>query len=79
MKKRKIQISTIFWMYLLPSVLNAATKQKIKNAGILIPAFLLLVNPIKTPGYAGGISELQLQAKTSYAIIILSPPRHKKA
>ena len=33
----------------------------------------------KTPGYAGGISELQLQAKTSYAIIILSPPRHKKA
>ncbi|WP_418418966.1 hypothetical protein, partial [Anaerotignum lactatifermentans] len=39
----------------------------------------LLVNPIKTPGYAGGISELQLQAKTSYAIIILSPPRHKKA
>ena len=38
-----------------------------------------LVNPIKTPGYAGGISELQLQAKTSYAIIILSPPRHKKA
>ncbi|WP_418418623.1 hypothetical protein, partial [Anaerotignum lactatifermentans] len=40
---------------------------------------VLLVNPIKTPGYAGGISELQLQAKTSYAIIILSPPRHKKA
>ena len=40
---------------------------------------LFLVNPIKTPGYAGGISELQLQAKTSYAIIILSPPRHKKA
>jgi len=40
---------------------------------------ILLVNPIKTPGYAGGISELQLQAKTSYAIIILSPPRHKKA
>lgn len=33
----------------------------------------------KTPGYAGGIRELQLQAKTSYAIIILSPPRHKKA
>ena len=37
------------------------------------------VNPIKTPGYAGGISKLQLQAKTSYAIIILSPPRHKEA
>ena len=45
---------------------------------VWISAFLL-VNPIKTPGYAGGISELQLQAKTSYAIIILSPPRHKKA
>ena len=34
------------------------------------PDAFLLVNPIKTPGYAGGISELQLQAKTSYAIII---------
>ena len=59
---------------------NTDRKKKLygrqKNAGSMQ---LLLVNPIKTPGYAGGISELQLQAKTSYAIIILSPPRHKKA
>ncbi len=37
------------------------------------------VNPIKTSGYAGGIRELWLQAKTFYAIIILRPPRHKEA
>jgi len=51
----------------------------VKNRLSVFRKPVLLVNPIKTPGYAGGISELQLQAKTSYAIIILSPPRHKKA
>lgn len=33
----------------------------------------------KNPGYAGGIKEVQLQAKTAYAIINLSPSRYKKA
>ena len=51
-----------------------------KKAEIFGKGFQLFVGESnKTPGYAGGIRELQLQAKTSYAIIILSPPRHKKA
>jgi len=54
-------------------------QRKPKSFVIIRILAFLLVNPIKTPGYAGGISELQLQAKTSYDIIILSPPRHKKA
>ena len=58
---------------------NAAENKKIETDMVQTTMSVFLVNPIKTPGYAGGISELQLQAKTSYAIIILSPPRHKKA
>ena len=63
----------------LPSLIKKFAYTFSIKAGRMKVLPVLLVNPIKTPGYAGGISELQLQAKTSYAIIILSPPRHKKA
>ena len=44
---------------------NAAENKKIETDMVQTTMSVFLVNPIKTPGYAGGISELQLQAKTS--------------